>query len=223
MERLLHLIETYPLDFVSYAFGSLPIFIGLLRIRYFFKPHYYVWLLFCFFFVKDTVSLWYVYYKISNIYVQNIETLFETILVGLAYHACFDSLLSRRIILYLGVLTSLTIILSYNYERVSLVSLLLFRVYSIGLALTYFNKIIVDLRIKSILKHSIFWFSAGLLLYATGTFFISLFSEFLFDPEEADNDTFDVYWNISQLLFMNFALLAAIGLWFSKCDRTNMI
>lgn len=92
-----------------------------------------------------------------------------------------------------------------------------------GLSLAYFNKIIADLRIRNILKHTLFWFTAGLLVFVTGTFFTSLFSEFIFDPKTVPDETFDFYWNINNILFVIFSALSALGLWVSKYDRDNLI
>lgn len=122
-----------------------------------------------------------------------------------------------------GMLTIGVILLTYTDDRPSLPSLLLFRVYSGVASLAYFNKILADLRIRNILKHPLFWFSAGLLIYVLGTFFTSLFSEFIFDPKTVPDETFDFYWNINNVLFVFFSLLSAIGIWCVRYDQDNVL
>ncbi len=121
------------------------------------------------------------------------------------------------------MLTIGVILLTYTDDRPSLPSLLLFRVYSGVASLAYFNKILADLRIRNILKHPLFWFSAGLLIYVLGTFFTSLFSEFIFDPKTVPDETFDFYWNINNVLFVFFSLLSAIGIWCVRYDQDNVL
>lgn len=223
MEKLLDLAGRYPLDFVAHLSSLIPIAIGLLTFRLYGRTHRYIWLLFVFFFLKDTFSLWYSYRTLNNLFIQNLETVFETALVGLIYYSCFSNTVSKRIILGTGILTVGVIAVMYTPNQLSLPSLLLFRVYSIVASLAYFNKTLADLRIKNILKHPLFWFTAGLLIYVLGTFFTSLFSEFIFDPKTVSNETFDFYWNINNVLFVVFSLLTAVGLWCVKYDRNNTL
>lgn len=223
MERLLYLFGKYPLDFVSYLSSLLPIFIGLLTYQYHRLIQRCIWLFFIFLSIKDSYSLWYVYHVRSNIHIQNLETLFEIGFVGLIYYSTFTTPVSKRIIALTGLAAAGVVLLTYDYERVSFISLLTYRVYSISLSLAYFNKVMVDLRIKNILKHTLFWFSAGLLIFATGTFFVSLFSEFIFNPQVVDDATFDTYWNLNNTLSLIFASLSATGLWFSRYDRENIL
>ena len=223
MDRLIDLIKRYPLDIVSYLSSAIPICVGLLLLRFQRREHRYVWLLFIFIFIKDTYALWYSYWTKSNLFILNLETVFETALVGLIYYTCFSDTVAKRIILGAGILTIVVILLTYTPDQLSLPNLLLFRVYSIVASLAYFNKILADLRIRNILKHPLFWFSAGLLIFVTGTFFTSLFSEFIFNPKSVSDETFNFYWNINNVLFVIFSLLGAIGLWCTKYDRENVL
>lgn len=223
MEKLLELAGRYPLDFVSHLSSLFPIVTGIITLWFQRPAHRIIWLFFIFLFIKDSYALWYSYHAQNNLFIQNLETVFETGLVGFIYYQAFSDKLPKRIIAGAGVLTITAIVLSYTNERISLISLVAFRFYSIGVSLAYFNKIIADLRIRNILKHTLFWFSAGLLVFVTGTFFTSLFSDYLLNPQAADDDTYDRYSNIGQLIFTVFSLLSAVGLWMSKYDRDNLM
>lgn len=223
MEKLLDLAGRYPLDFVAHLSSLTPIIIGLLTFGFHQRTHRYIWLLFLFFFLKETLSLWYSYNTLNSFFIQNLETVFETALVGLVYYSCFSNIASKRVVLGAAILTIGLILLTYTPDKLSLPSLLLFRVYSIVASLAYFNKILGDLRVRNILKHPLFWFTAGLLIYTLGTFFTSLFSEFIFNTESVSDETFDFYWNINNVLFIIFSLLSAVGLWYVKYDRDNLL
>jgi hypothetical protein len=80
------------------------------------------------------------------------------------------------------------------------------------------------MRIKNILLHTMFWFGAGLLVYASGTFFSMLFSEYWYgDITQVPAEIFDRYWNICQILFIIFCCITSVGLWVSKRDRENFV
>ena len=78
--------------------------------------------------------------------------------------------------------------------------------------------------IRNILKHDMFWVSAGLLVYAAGTFFIFLFGKDLFDfGNSTAYETFDFYWSFQEIIFIIFCVLATIGLRFSELgNRSNL-
>lgn len=223
-EKLLQFFKLYPLDFISSLSSVFPIAAGLFRVNQLKINLIYVWLLFIFCFLKDAYSLVQVFVAPSNWYVQNIEPIFETVLVGLVFFYSFEKPIYKRLV---GIATVICLIITlyfYNSKEVSAISLSAFRVFAIALALSYFNKILVDMRVKSIVKHSLFWFTSGLLVYCTGTFFIVLFSEYWYkDINKVPSAVFDRYWNISQVLFIFFALMAALGLWAGKYDRENLI
>ena len=112
----------------------------------------------------------------------------------------------------------------YKSNEVSAVSLSTFRLFAIVLTLAYFSKVVMDMRVKNIMKYSMFWFTSGLLIYAAGTFFIVLLSEYWYqDINKVPIEVFDKYWNASQILLILFTILSAIGLWFSKYDKENLL
>ncbi|GAB3798716.1 hypothetical protein GCM10028819_20450 [Spirosoma humi] len=223
-DRLLELSVRYPIDLLSYLSSLIPILISVLRFNQLTKIALYIILFFAFCFVKDTYALWYVIRALNTTFIQNLETLFQSFLIGFIYYNCFDKRLSKQILAGLTLLCATLIVFTYEDIKVSVTALLSFRVLSIGLSLAYFNKILVDMRIKNVLTHTMFWFSAGLLIFAAGTFFIVLFSEYWYkDINKVPAEVFDKYWNASQILFIIFCLFSGIGLWFSKYDKENFI
>ncbi|MVM39433.1 hypothetical protein GO730_20700 [Spirosoma sp. HMF3257] len=224
LDRLLELWAKYPIDLFSHLSSSLPIVLGAIRLKSLNKSAIYIWLFFIFCFAKDTYALWHVLYALNTFYIQNLEAIFQTVLIGIIYYYCFDVRLSKRIIISLTLVCLSIILFSYSEIRVSVRALSIFRLLSISLSLAYFNKILVDMRVNNVLLHTMFWFSAGLLLYASGTFFIMLFSEYWYkDINKVPAEVFDKYWNATQILFIFFCLLSAYGLWVSKYDQENLL
>jgi hypothetical protein len=223
-ERFLDLSTRYPLDLLAHLSSLLPILLGLIRFMQLNRTGIWVWLLFIFFFSKDTYSLWLVLFARSTTFVQNVEAFFQITAISLIFFWSFESTRSRRIIV--GVLTVSLAGIAYTYSssNVSTMSMAIVRIVSIGLSLAYFNKILVDMRIKNILLHTMFWFSAGLLVYASGTFFSMLFSEYWYgDSTQVPAEIFDRYWNICQILFIIFCCITSVGIWVSKYDRENFV
>lgn len=223
MERLLHFFAQYPVDLISHLSSSLSIIVGALRYKYLSPNLKAIWVLFIFNFSKDTYSLVVLFTEPSNAYIYNIEPIYQTALVGVIFYLSFDSFSNRRIIIVLTSICVLITVLYYQKDQVSTVSLSVFKLFAIALSLSYLNKVVMDMRVKNIMGHSMFWFTAGLLIYAAGTFFTVLFSEFIFNPKIVDDETFDIYWNLNSFLFILFAILSAVSIWFGKFDRENLM
>ncbi len=221
--RLLNYFAAYPIDFATYLFSSLPVIVSLLKSKYLISSSKFIVLFFTWFFLKETYSLYLAFTAPSNLFLQNIEPIFETILCGLVFYYAIDKALERKIISLGGTVCTLLLIYFYQSEAVSALSLSIFRVYAIILTLLYFNRLLTDMHAVSIMHHTLFWFSSSLLLYSAGTFFIVLFSEYWYQGmDKVPAAVFDQYWNASQILFIIFAVLSAVGLWMSKHDRRTI-
>ncbi len=223
MEKLLSYFAKYPLDFIAYIIGCFPIITGSIRYKYFSVSSRFIWIFFIWFFLKETYTLILALSVTNNLYVQNIEPIFETIFCGFVFYHTIDKPLERKIISLGGTFCTLLLIYFYQSKAVSALSLSIFRVYAIILTLLYFNRLLTDMHAVSIMHHTLFWFSSSLLLYSAGTFFIVLFSEYWYQGmDKVPAAVFDQYWNASQILFIIFAVLSAVGLWMSKHDRRTV-
>lgn len=223
MERLLHFFAQYPIDLISHLSSILSIIAGTLRYKYLTPNLKAIWVLFILNFIKDTYSLIIIFTEPSNAYIYNIEPIYQTILIGVIFYLSFDGSTNRQLIVALTGICALITLFYYQKDQVSTVSLSVFKLFAIVLSLSYFNKVVMDMRVKNIMGHSMFWFTAGLLVYAAGTFFTVLFSEFIFNPKIVDDETFSIYWNLNSFLFILFAVLSAISIWFGKFDRENLL
>ena len=215
-------MEKYPLNGVSHLCSILPIFIGTLNYKYLTKGLRLLLILFGAYFISDSYSLLLSIYHRSTFAVQNIQPLWEVMLIATLYLNYFQSALLKKTVLYGTAIIVGVIILTFRTDSISPVSSTVQKLFVTALALMYLNEIMDEIRITNILIHSMFWMSAGVLIYSAGTFFFSLFSTYLYADITSDN-VFDAFWNLSQLLYILFVLLATVGLWFSKYDRTNLI
>lgn len=223
MERILHYFIQYPIDSTAYLSSILPIVTGSLRYKYLTDNLKSIWLFFIISFIKDTYSLILVFTVPSNLYIQNVESIYQTVLIGAIFYCSFEAPSNRRLIAAFSVVCGLITIFYYEKYEVSSVSLSVFRLFAIILSLAYFSKVVMDMRVKNIMRHSMFWFTSGLLIYAAGTFFAMLLSEYWYQDVKISVEVFDRYWNSSQLLLILFTLLSTVGIWFSKYDSENLM
>ena len=222
-EKLYNQIKEYPIDFISH-FGSLiPVFVGLFNYRWIAKEQRIGLLLFFFYFVKDTYSLWLSLHSHNNLYVQNIQAIIELLFIGLLYNAHFPTKNKKRTVAILVCLSTPLLLFYYKQDAVSPEIQSIFRVFSIAVCLLYFYSLIDRMIVRNILTYSMFWITSGLLIYTAGTFFIFLFGEYIYNPKEVSDDVFDFFWNTSQLLFMIFCLFFSVGLWFGRYDHENVV
>ena len=224
LEKLLVLSEKYPLDFISHSSSSFPLILGVIRYKYLTVNHKLILTFFALCFIKESIALWLSLLKHNNLFLQNVEPIYGTILIGIIFYYSFEVSLNRRIIASFTAIGIVITLFFYKTTEVSSVSLSTFRLLSIGFILAYFSKLMMDMRVKNIMKYSMFWFTSGLLIYTAGTFFIVLLSEYWYqDINKVPIDVFDRYWNASQILFILFAVCSAVGIWFSKYDRENLM
>jgi hypothetical protein len=222
MERMLYLVEKYPLNGVSHLCSILPVLVGLFAYKQLSTGLRLLILLFVVYFVNDSYSLWLAIYRKSTFAVQNIQPIWEVAFVVAIYLTYFQSLLSKQLVKY-GVVICITVIaFTFQTDSISPVGSVVHKLFIVALLLMYLNEILQEARVRNILVYSMFWVSAGLLIYLAGTFFFSLFSTYLYD-DDTSNRVFDPFWNLNQMLYILFSLLASIGLWFSKYDSRNIV
>ena len=223
LDRILLLFDKYPLDFISQLSSILPIVVGLFTFKHLNKNIKIILLLFCMYFIGDTYMIWLGIFQKNNLFILNIYPIGIIILLTAAYVPIFISLSAKRLVVSVAIVFLLTCIANFKIFEISSVDLFLCRIYTIALMLLYFNNTLSDMRVKNILIHSQFWISSGLIIYATGTFFISIFSEFIFNPNLVDDTTFNAYWNLNNVLFLILVAFSSIGIWLSKCDQENLL
>ena len=175
-------------------------------------------------FLKESILLYYTLKAISTNNLSKIYLIINTLLIGWFYWMSFRN--NQRTNIITIVLTALTFgVTGINYALGGDMSISEVAMKSIIIifSLMYFNKILSENRIKSIVSHALFWINAGFLFYGTGTFMISLFKGYLLDDKITPQATYNLFLDMESLLSILFSVLVAIGIWKAKCDRTNYI
>lgn len=220
LERFIYITKTYPLDVITHFFILIPLLVGMVRFPYLTRAMKLVLLFFFIDFCIETIQLFDVLKKRSTLYVPDVRASLNTGLVTGIYYAALVRLSQKKIIVGVGVIFVLFSIAVYSGDTVTPWAQTAFRVFAMGAALAYYNAILSDLNLKKIQHHSMFWFTAGLLFYAGGTFFTMLFREYLYDQTTPDA-VFDRYYNLTQILYIVFCLFGTVGFWVSKQDKNN--
>ena len=221
-EALINLIIRYPLDFISQLFALLPVVIGLFHYKRLTVPMKWVVLFFATYFLKDSIAWVHSLKRESNLYLYNLLSFFEIGFVTIIYALSIPRQ-SKKIALF-AIFCLLANVIFYSKHEIGVGNLTVARLFIIIVVLVYFTHVLNESLIRNILKHDMFWVSAGLLVYAAGTFFIFLFGKDLFDfGNSTAYETFDFYWSFQEIIFIIFCVLATIGLRFSELgNRSNL-
>ncbi|RCR68178.1 hypothetical protein DUE52_17385 [Larkinella punicea] len=220
LERLIGNIRDYPLDYIGHAFILLPVTIGIYRRQYLNNQLKLVAFYFSISFLEECIQLFYSLNKWSNIHLYNIYLIIDVLIIGLSYYEIFENKIHKKTIAIATLISICVSIFFYSHDTFSSASNTVFRLLCVTLVLFYFNWLLTQMKIINILLHSMFWISAGLLLYSLGTFFMYLFSQFTIGVHTKSN-IFDLYWKVKQILYIIFCLFSTIGFWVSKYDKEN--
>ena len=212
-ETFINLIVRYPLDIISQLFALLPILVGLSRYRRLTVPMKWVVIFFISYFLKDSIAWVHSLKRESNLYLFNLLSFSEIGIVAIIY--AFSMPRQSKRIVWFALSCLLVNMFFYANEGISVGNLTVARLFIIVIVLVYLTHVLNEALIRNILRHDLFWFSAGLLLYAAGTFFIFLFGKDLFDVSTSYK-TFDFFWNFQESMFIVFCILTTIGLRFSE-------
>ena len=223
-ERLILFFLKYPLDFVSNFFLLLPVLAGLYRQKYLTIVLKLFVLIFLVRFIEESSLIYIALTKANNIAEQKIYMLIDVLLIAIPYSLLFRHKTTYlRTTYFTGVAVGVTLLVYIIFFEQTGLSGSVMRFFVIAIALLYYNLILAENKIKNILHHSMFWINAGMLIYAMGTFMTFLFIDYLYDPLKVSDKTFDIFWNISQLVICIQCVLTAIGMYFAKEERTNKL
>ena len=224
MERLINFALKYPLDFVAYFFLLLPVLVGLYRQKYLTTVLKGISIIFFARFIEESILLYVSFLKPTNQDEQKLFMLIDVFLICLVYALIFKNKLAyKKIAYYSAVVVEIMLIVLMLFHARNGLSGSVMRLYIIIITLVYYNFVLAENKVKNILHHSMFWINAGFLVYAMGTFMTSLFIDYLIDSTKDSNQTFDLFWNMSQIIICIQCTLTAIGMYFAKEERTNRL
>ncbi|WP_266367993.1 hypothetical protein [Tellurirhabdus rosea] len=220
LDHFISLVQKFPLSIFAEVFTVVPIAAGIIQFKRLGPGMKALMLLLALILLRDSVSDYFAARQISNLFLYNTSALLEAILVYFIFIGNLKNKRTKRYILYTLLLTTIAGLLFWSNAEISSETLVLSKVFNIIIVLTYFNYLLSELRIANILIHSLFWVGSGLILQATGTFFVYLFSKIIFSTQ-SDPEIFVYYWNFGQMMYVIFCCFAAVGLWVSKYEGVD--
>ena len=223
-ERLINFALRYPLDVVAHFFLLLPVVVGFYRQKYLTPVLKGISLFFLVRFIEESILLYVSLLKPTNQNEQKIFMLIDILLICFIYSLIFkDKPTYKKITYYSAIIIEAVLLYLIVFHAKNGLSGPVMRFYIIIITLIYYNFMLAENRVKNILYHSMFWINAGFLIYAMGTFMTSLFIDYLIDSTKESNNTFDLFWNMSQVVICIQCILMAIGMYFAKKERTNQL
>lgn len=224
MDMLEEQFLKYPLDFIAHFLLLLPIAVGVYRRERLTNTLVAVIVYFLIIFVQEVVLLVYTLNKVSSIRLQQLLLIIDSLITAEIYYLAFKYKTSYRQIVVVSLAISLTIlIINYLAIPLAFISSSVHKLTIILFSLMYFNKVLLENRVKNMINHAMFWISAGFLLFGMGTFFSSLFIDYLLGDSNELDIAFDLFWGLDQVIICIQCILAAIGFWVSRYDRANYL
>lgn len=154
--------------------------------------------------------------QIPNLPLLHVYVIIEFALLGWMYQLYLYRFYPKYLIpviivvfTFLSILNSIFVqkIQTFNTYARALENLLL-----IVFALSFFYKLLKELKVKYLEKKPIFWINTGILIYFSGSLFIFIFSNFLVKRLALNTQM----WIIHAFLNIVHNIFYAIGLWLSR-------
>ena len=139
-------------------------------------------------FLVEIVLTYYAILKQNNRFLVNMTSLVETICLSVAYYIEIKQKKNRQVILVLLATYLITFAYSFEWARMGEYLLTVERLVLLSFVALHFHHILSIMRVPNILAYAMFWVSAGVMVYAAGTFFIFLFTRVTLENSRASID-----------------------------------
>jgi hypothetical protein len=217
IERIIDIYMRYPIELMANLSTLVPLITGIIYYKYLPLGIKYLPYFLGFILIRDVVTLIYGVYKLNNLYLYNLSAILEVIFFSYIFYLSINKALFKKIILIATLIVLFTDVFFWIPNDFSPIILTLTRVVQIIITLFYFSELLSALKANNILVHSFFWLSSGLILQATGTFFVSLFSSVVLSKVISHAD-FNYYWNVNLIMYSIFCFFATVSFWVSKYE-----
>ena len=206
---------------ISIYIAILPLLVGSLRLSYLNKPQLrlftYLVVSTCFEVFTEIIRHFRSQMEMTEDYITlpllHIYTLIELVLIANIYREHIQQIFSKKQIFgILGFFALFAMInaawidglFNFNPHARALECILI-----LLLTLTYFFRLLKDLRVGRLEKEPLFWISAGFLIYFSGAMLIFVVSEYISNSQEVMLTA----WGIHGLLNIGANILYAVALW----------
>ena len=213
---MVEMIARYPQSFLPDCFLLLAIVVGIVSIRYLGFSLKVMLLMLVLCFLVELVLLYYAAYSKNNHFLINLTSFIETVCLTVIYYHEVAEKRSRLTIIAALLMYLVAFVYSFSWMRIADHLLSIERFILILFVVLHFQYILSGMRVPNILVYSMFWISAGLLVYAAGTFFVFLFTKFTLSDLHGD---FHWYISIVRLFTCLFYLVVAVAFYLQRRER----
>lgn len=214
----LFLVTSWAFIFSSLSSASIliPTLLAILTLNNQKQPLKYLTLLLVFTTVIEGLARILIIYKYPNLPLLHVYIPIQFALLAWMYQLYLYKIYPRYlipiVILVFGfysIINSLFIqsIFTFNTYARAIENILL-----IILALSYFYKMLKELKVKYLERHSMFWINSGILIYFSGNLFIFIFSNYIL----LNKSLSQFFWIIHAFLNIFINIFYTIGLWLSR-------
>ena len=152
--------------------------------------------------------------SIPNLFFGHISTLVEFLFLTNAFRLTFGNFISSRLMYAVMAIFSLLAIanstflqdfqLNNSYIKILESAILIL------LSLTYYYKLILEMKVFHLERHPFFWINTAILIYFSSSLFVFIYSNYLlYYSHQAGIQI----WFIHSLFFILFNCILSIGLW----------
>lgn len=207
---------TFIFSTISSVSTLLPAMLGIWSLKRQEQPLRFLTVLLIFTCIVEVIARVLIMYKTTNLPLLHLYVPIQFALLACMYQLYLRNIFHRYLIPVIILAFSLYSIINSLLIR----SVFVFNAYAraienlliIILALAYFYKMLIELKVRYLEKHPMFWINSGVLIYFSGSLFLFIFSNYSI-----------LYKSISQLTWISHAFLNistnifyAIGLWLSR-------
>lgn len=178
---IVHLVGSYPLSFLPDYFLLLGIVTGVFSFRYLHTPTKIILIMLVVCLLIEIILTYYATLKQNNRFSVNLTSLIETVCLSVAYFIEIKQRRSRQVILVLLAAYLITFVRWFEWMRFDEHLLTAERLVLLIYVALHFQYILSVMRVPNIMAYTMFWISAGVMVYAAGTFFIFLFTRVTLD------------------------------------------
>ncbi len=211
----------------SKAFVLVPLTVGITNYFSLKKSYKYFVLFLMVYVVFDIITSYTSMNGIHNLPLYHLMTVVEFVFYSYMYYEIAKNTRYKKWIRFIvfsfiifAVLNTIyleSIYTDYNSNTRTVASLIL-----ISYAISYFYRMLKELTAETVEENDMFWFNTAVLIYFSGTFFLSLFLKVFFDEAEkieAFNEFLKQIYYLQYILYIILNILLAKAIWVSQRSK----
>jgi len=215
-------IALYPFAYVPDLFLLIAVVSGLVNIRYLNQQTRWLLWLVMLSTVIELIMLHYASNYENNHYLINLTSLVETVCLSVIYGLEIENKASRRWIIIGLAGYLITFFYAYKWTQIAEYMIGVQRLLMIFFVILHFQYLLNNMRVPNLLAYTMFWVSAGVMLYASGTLFIFLFVHKTLNNPLPDSD-FTWYLGFTRVFTCLFYTIIATSFWLRRREARQTL